>query len=53
MLNVEMAVDAKNHSEEVDAQMEEDDGGNETADEDLPPEPRTKPEPDVQFSNRA
>jgi hypothetical protein len=38
--------DAKNQLEEVDAQMEEgDDGGNETANEDLPLEPQTRPEP--------
>jgi hypothetical protein len=46
--DVEMAVDTKNQSEEVDAQMEEEDeGDNETANEDLPPEPQTRPEPDL------
>jgi hypothetical protein len=46
--DVEMGVDAKNQSEEVDAQMEEeDDSGNETANEDLPPEPEMRLGPDL------
>jgi hypothetical protein len=46
--DVEMAADTKNQSEEVDAQMEEeDDDCNETANEDLPLELQTRPEPDL------